>query len=300
MSYLEKALKFLTKNYLLALPILVALVIPALMVENATAGATSNFMDNFETMQELAENMEDLQYYSDDVMDLYEYMFEDVFGDIWGIAQAAMMASFIGFILNFIARPMTYGLVNRGLATGSVKIQDAGNGLGENLVKYLLFLIGQAVLWLLIGIASIIAFILIAMIAARLGGIGFIIILICILALVAFGIFVSVITNLWFPAMVVEDLGVIEGLKKAFTVGKAKFWTLLGVGLLVWLASVIGGFIFGFFTGIPFLGTIIGTLVPTVVAFVMIAFCLVLYRDHIGADVVEAQAPVVEPENYNM
>lgn len=298
MKYLEKSLKFLSKNYLLAIPIFLTLLIPALMVESATDGVTSSVKDSIENIVEIGENLEDMQYYFNDYEDLYNFLvedvFEDVFEDIASLIKISMQAAFLGFVLGIVTKPMTYGLVNRGLDKGTGKLQDAGTNLGENIVKYFIFIIGRAVLWLLIFISTIISLLIIGVIASKAGDIGMYIILVSVVALILFSILIAVISNLWYPAMVIEDLGVVEGFKKAFSIGKSKFWTLLGISILVAIASAVGGFIFGLFTFVPYLGTVLAKLIPAAASFIMITFYIMVYRDKVGLVIEQPKNPPVE------
>jgi hypothetical protein len=134
-------------------------------------------------------------------------------------------------------------------------------------------------LWLVFTIAVCIFILVFVILASIIGKIGYVLVALSILLSVLAGIVLGILTSLWFPAMVVENLDVIAALKKSFKVASASFWTILGITLLVWLVGAVAGFILGFIGLIPFIGTLIVSIVPAVTGFIMIVFYMMIYRD---------------------
>ena len=84
---------------------------------------------------------------------------------------------------------------------------------------------------------------------------------------------------LWFPAVCVEDSGIIDGLKNSFKTVKGSFWPILGITILVSIGGSILGSILGIF---PFIGTVISSVITSLSTFILIVYYFEIYRAKTG------------------
>jgi hypothetical protein len=200
-----------------------------------------------------------------------------------GFLSAVALGSGIwSFIFNFVAVPVTYGLINKGLETGSANLNDIGSAISDNFVKYIMYFIGTLVLSLAIGIGVGLVFLVLWVIILLLKGVGVALMAIVALVLLVAGIVFAVVVSMWFSAMVVDGLDVVAAAKKSVEVVKDCFWTVLGITVLVSIVIAIIGSILSYLRFIPLLGPIIYSVVPTAQTFVMAVFLLTLYREKTG------------------
>jgi hypothetical protein len=265
MKYLENAIRFSLKNWMLILPLFILTALAFLLggVGSSVAGvaktlASLNSLVNFRD--------------SGDIMSTIPGLVPKVAfgGGIWA------------FLLQFVSIPITYGLINKSLETGNASLNDCGEAISRNFVKYVLYMIGMIVVGLVIGIGVLVLVLVIGLLCAILKWFGAFLAIILglalLLALIAFGVLIS----MWLSAMVVDDLDVVAAAKKSIEIVKSCFWTILGITILISIAAAIVGSILGWFSGIPLLGRIICSAVPTAQTFLMAVFLLAVYRDKTG------------------
>ncbi len=263
MNYLENAIKFLVKYWILALPLLILTALAFLLTgpDTINAGSLLNSYANTGLLRGMPTSS---WFYT---------------------AIASLMPSGGGFwllLLNFAAIPLTYGLVNKNLETGYASLGDVGQTLSRNLVKYILYFAGTLILGLAVFIACAIVILLLGLIMNLLGVFGNAIMVLVMLAIAIGGIVAVVLLSMWFSAMVVDGLDVVAAAKKSIEIVRTVFWTVLGITILVAIICGIVGFILSFLKVIPLLGPIIASVVPTAQTFVMIVFLLTLYREKTG------------------
>ncbi len=261
MKYLSKAIDFAIKNWMLIIPVFALMAIVNLIQSGAAAGLASLItladMDKFTSVEGLLS------------------VIPVIFGAIIG-------GSILGLISRFIYEPATYGLASKGIEMGSASLNDLGAALKENIVKFVMFLIGSLVVNLILGIASFLVMLIMVLLVSLLKGFGVVLMIIVIIGLVIFYIAFNTLISLWFPAMVTDGLDVFAAFKKSIEIVISCFWTVFGITVLVGIAASIASFILGFLGGIPVLGTIILTAIPAIQYFVLVVFSLLVYRENTG------------------
>jgi len=264
MKYLSKALSFTIKNWMLIIPLFALTALAGLIkgagavISLATIVSLFN-IDNYSSV--------------DALIKLIPAILTAVFG-----------GSIISFIIPFIHQPATYGLVNKSLDTGYASLNDIGAAISGNFVKYIMYFIGTLVVNIVLGIATFLIMLLMILLVAALKGFGVVLMILVLIALLLFFIVFSVLTSFWFTAMVVDGLDVVNAFKKSIEVVKSSFWTVVGITLLVVIAASIISSILSFLNFIPVIGPIILSAIPTIQAFVLIVFRMMLYREKTGRD----------------
>ena len=264
MKYLENAIKFLIKNWILAVPLFVLIALAALL------GGASNAAASLSSLWTAYGNMGQLSNPS------------SLFSSLPAILPAVAVGGGIWAILfNFVAIPASYGLVNKSLDTGSAGLNDIGSAISQNFVKYIMYFIGMIVLSIALGLGSFIIILILSLLTALVKPL---IILTVIVAITLFiGILIlMILLSMWLSAMIVDGLDVIAAAKKSIEVIKSCFWTVLGITILVAIACGIAGWILGLLAIIPLIGPIIASIVPSAQTFVMIVFLLIIYRERTG------------------
>ena len=285
MKYLEKAFHFLIKNYFLMVPLFIVAVLPSLI---AAAGASA-LGANMGEIWLIIQNLED---FLEEPMKLMEAIGPMLIATV-GLAG---LGGFLAFVLNFVAYPATGGMIKKGMKTGRTDLSDFSPSLSEYFKTYFMYWVGKLVFGIIVGIIAIILFVILGIIAGMLGRVvGIILAVLGVLAMGVVGIAITILVTLWFPAMVIDNLAVVDGFKKSIEVAKSNFWTLLGIGLLVTVASAIVGGIVGLIVGwIPFIGTIIAQVIPTFATVLILVFQFMLYADRTGNNNTETQEPQVQ------
>jgi hypothetical protein len=275
MKYFEDAFKFVTKNYLLLIPIFIATLVPAILVVGSAPSAA-----------DVQAIIAEFQQYPDYFANNPEALFEALRAA--GIGNTASSGA-ISTILNFMAIPMTAGLIKLGLSRGNVSVNDFAPALGSNIGKYLRFFLGT-ILFLIVSIIALIIYViaLITMLTTM-GDAGIFVLIIGFLLLFVIGFTLAIFLSFWFASMVLDDLGVMAALKKSFAIAKRCFWTLVGIGLLIGIAEGIVGGIVGFFGFIPLLPTILTSGVSAVAATVHMVFVFMIYRSFQPSSEVEVE-----------
>ncbi len=262
MNYLVNAIKFSIKNWMLIIPIF------ALMALASLIGGISSAFGLFGSITSFIQTSN----YSD--LGVLFKLISSLFTSI------AVGGGIIAFIAPFIYQPATYGLVNKSLETGNASINDIGAAISTNFVKYIKYFVGTIVALLACGILTFILLLLCVLIMKASVVIG--ILLFLLIALVIFTLY-NALLNIWFAAMVIDEIDVVTAVKKAIEVIKGSLGTVFGITLLVIIAAIIAGAIIGFIVGwIPLIRKIIAAVVPAVKAFIMVVFSMMLYREKTG------------------
>lgn len=264
MRYLENAIKFLLKYWILAVPLFVLTAIPALISGSGTAAAQ---------MGKLWQTLSDPGQLTNP---------GNILSTFSAVLPAIAGGGILAFIFQFVSIPATYGLVNKGLETGNAGLNDVGQAISLNFVKYVMYFVGMIVLGIAVTVVFVIISLILGLLISILKGIGIIITVIVMLALVIALIVLAVLLSMWLSAMVVDGLDVIGAAKKSIEIVRTSFWMVLGIIILVAIACGIAGWILGLLAFIPLLGPIIASIVPTVQAFIMIVFLLSVYRERTG------------------
>lgn len=264
MKFLESAIKFSIKNWMLILPLFILTALA-----NLLGGVGRSAMD----FSKLWSSYGNLNNFTNP---------GDLMSTLPGLFSAVAVGSGIwAFLFQFVSLPMTYGLVNKSLDTGNASLNDIGSAISGNFVKYVMYFIGTLVIGLVIGIGSVILMLLLALLTSLIHILGVLMFIVG-LALFIGCIVLGVLLSMWLSAMIVDGLDVVAAAKKSIEIVKGCFWTVLGITILVIIAIAIAGFILGLLRGIPLLGPIIYSVVPTAQTFVMIVFLMMLYRERTG------------------
>lgn len=264
MKYFEDAFKFVTKNYLLLIPAFIAALVPAVLVMGSTP-----------TTADIQVILSDFQQYPDYFLNNPDAFFEAL--RTAGVGNSASSGA-ISMILNFMAIPMTAGLVKLGLSKGNVTINDFAPALGANIGKYLRYFLAGILFGIVVAVAFVLYFIALITVLVAMGESGIIVFFLGIILLFVLSITLAFFLSFWFGAMVLDDLGVMSALKKSFAIAKRCFWTLVGIGLLIAIAEALIGGIVGFFAFVPLLPTILNSAISAVATVVHLAFLFMIYR----------------------
>ena len=254
MKYLENAIRFITKHYILAVPLFISTALAALL-----GGSTSGFIGK--AWEVLADMRAEVDFFNNPA------------GIISFLTSAAVVSGigFLSFILTIIVTPATYGMVNKALNEGFATLNDFVPQFKNNIAKYLIFWLGFGILVALFGLIS-------ALFIAISKWLGILFIVIMFLLIIIAVVYVGVNMSLWFPAMVVENIDVLSAFKKSFSLVKRNFLMILGINLLVGIVASLASLILSILGMIPLLGSIILSIVPTASSFTMIVFFLMYYK----------------------
>lgn len=261
MKYLENAIKFLLKYWILAVPLFVLTAIASL-VSNAGISAVQ-----LDTLWAIISNPGQLADPGNLIQTLPT------------ILPAMAGGGILAFLFKFVSIPATYGLVHKGLEAGTASLNDIGSAISQNFVKYIMYFVGTLVLGIAIAIAFFIVAVLLGLILTLLGSFGDVLLTLVIFAIFVIVVVFIVLLSMWLSAMVVDNLDVVAAARKSIEVVKTSFWTVIGISLLVAIACGIAGFILGL---VPFLGPILTSAASSVQVFVMIVFLLSMYREKTG------------------
>ncbi|MDP2814046.1 MAG: hypothetical protein Q8S15_01870 [Erysipelotrichaceae bacterium] len=275
MKYFEDAFKFVTKNYLILIPFFIVALVPAILVMGSTP-----------TTADVDAILRDFQQYPGYFLDNPEVFIEAL--RTAGVGNSASSGS-IAMILNFMAIPMTAGLVKLGLNRGSVSINDFALALSSNIGKYFRYFLGGILFGLVAVIAIILYVVALISLLTTMSESGVIVVILGFILLSVIAIAISLFLSFWFTAMVLDDLGVMAALKKSFAIAKRSFWTLFGIGLLLAIAEGIVGGILGFFAFIPLLPTVLISILSAFIAVVHMAFLFLIYRSYQPSSRIETE-----------
>lgn len=265
MKYLENAVRFSIKNWMLILPLFILVALGNIISGVGSAVAT------FNNIWSAIGSLNDI--------DGPGAVFS-ILPKLFGVF--AIGGGIVASLFKFVYLPATYGLVNKSLETGYASINDIGAVLSENFVKYVIYFLGTLVVGLVVGIGTCLILLLLALFILLLKGLGVALMILVLLPLfIVFFIF-SILISMWLTAMIVDNLDVVAAAKKSIEIVRSCFWTVLGITLLINIAASIAGGILAVLNVIPLIGPIIYSAVPAAQTFVMIVFLLSLYREKTG------------------
>ncbi len=270
MRFLENAFKFTFKNFLLAIPLLISMAIPSLIISIGTAGLVAKMTQKYAQIFQSAMSGE----YAG---------FDASFFD--GLVTMPMIISvvigcFLFLLLAILVYPATYGLINKKYETGNATLSDFTQCLSKYIGRYVLYGLLSLAIGIGLGIALIILIVLASVVMALVSNVfGIILMVLFYLVFIVACIVLGVYMHLWFPAVCIEDSGILDGLKNSFKTVKGSFWPILGITLLVSLGGSIVGSILGIF---PFIGVVISSVTTTLAEFILIVYYFEVYRAKTG------------------
>lgn len=158
-----------------------------------------------------------------------------------------IIAVVVLFVLVFIVLAFFLGTIGRiGLIRGTYQAERGA----ERLVFGELFSESMPYFWrvlglsLLIGLAFLLLLLPLILFGVLTAGIGFACILPLVCILIPVGFAVSVIIEQANAAMVLENLGISDGLRKGWDVVRANIGPMIALGLILLIGSAVVGFIF--------------------------------------------------------
>jgi hypothetical protein len=274
MRDLENAFKFTFKNFLIALPLLISMAIPSLIMNVGTMGFSFNFIQKYQQL------MQDMMYNQN--ADYSMSFLNDFFADLISpkMIISIIVASLLSIIFAIIVYPATYGMINKKYETGEATLSDFIPCMSKYIGRYVQF----ALLSLAIGIGLSLVLLILGGIAGVIMAtvnvaVGILLLVLFILAYIVGAIALGVYMYLWFPAVCVENTGIIEGLKNSFRKVKGSFWSLFGITILITLGGSIAGGILGW---VPLIGSVVQSVISSLVTFVNIVFYFEVYRNKTG------------------
>jgi hypothetical protein len=276
MRHLENAFKFTFKNFLLTLPLLISLAIPALISGVGSLGLIAHsgtLLENFKRM--LEDNAYGAGYFN------YTDLFAGINLGTFIISSA--VSGLLSFIFMLLVRPATYGLINLHYETGSAKLNDFTKCMSKYIGRYVLYGLLTIAIGIGLGVVLVILMVIGGFVSAASTGLGILLIVIFLLAFIVGVAALKTYMSLWFPAVCVEDSDIIQGLKNSFRAVNGSFWPILGITLLVTLCGSIAGAILGGIIGlIPVIGNIVAPVISGLADFILMAFYFDIYREKTG------------------
>jgi len=287
MKYLENAFKFLGKYYLLLIPLFIATVIPAIINAPSQNAMTQQ-------MEEITKSMLNpgMVQNSNEMLEMYSTLMQP--------SATYWLSIILSLVLTIIVTPATYGMVNKALSTGNADLSDFVPEMKNNIVKYIIFGLASIVLGFGIGIAILLVIgicVALFFVSPALGGImSFLLGLASIIAVFVLAVWIS----FWFIAMVSDELGVLDALKKSISVAKSYFWPIVGINILVGIGyAIVSGIFSGIFGKIPLIGPVFVSVIAVLYQFVIIAFMFEVYRDKTGkSDSINQDLTLDMPGDY--
>lgn len=272
MEQIKKALGILRENWILVMPIYLTRLIPALL-------SIYIFSEMSEELVSLlsVEEIGETQY----VLENYEKVTREFIQANRDYIMASVLVGVLGLILNLLALPATFGMIREKLVQGekldfSRVFPNAGRYFG----KYLLYRISKLALWILVSFVGLILFVSVAYLGSLVDQ-GMAVLLAMLLGLVfTLGAAVlHLILKLWFPAMVLEELGIFEGLQEAFRKSKICFWPLfagfLGIRFIAWIANMLLNLLVG---DLSYFSPFLMNVIPSIATVILLIFYLLLYQ----------------------
>lgn len=270
MRYLENAFRFTFKNFLLAIPLLISMAIPTLIISIGTAGFVAKLTQKY--MQMFQDAMKG-EYTSFDI-NFFDGMIS------MPMILSVIVGSILFLVLAIIVYPATYGLINKKYETGIATLNDFTQCMSKYIGRYVLYGLLYFAISLGLSLVLCILIVLASVVSVLVSNIlGILLMILLYLVFVVGIIAITTYMYLWFPAVCVEDSGIIDGLKNSFKTVKGSFWPILGITLLVSIGGGIAGSILGIF---PFIGTVISSVTTTLAGFVLMVYYFEIYRAKTG------------------
>lgn len=266
MRYLTDSVKFAVRNWRLMIPLFAVLTISLFIQGSGTTAGLS-------ALAELA-NPDDYENTGILIRTVADFL------------AAVTSGGYVLLAARLIYYPLTFGLVNKGIKVGHASLSDTGAVIKENLVRSVVHLVCESVVYAVIGLVSV----TLLMFLKREGYLLFMI----------FVTLTLILTSLWFPAMVADGLDVFSAFRKSVRVVGSSFWIICGINFVVGLASIfaasVAGAVAGIISGIlglpgssPVISTIITSFLTIVGAavisarqFVLATARLMIYREKTG------------------
>ena len=273
MKFLENALKFTFKNFILCLPLLFVYVIPNIIIGIGSMFFMVNYLGQIEKIVDQMTANPNFVPGLDFIVDIYGMPF----------LLSIIIALAITLVLTIIFTPATYGMVSKKLQTGSASLKDVMPSMSKFVGRYVLFLLMNVVfvLGILIVFAIFMALSVFLMISVL--PLGIMLLFISFIGYLFVLLLYSAACGMWFPAVCTEDCGIMEGLKYCFKALKGTFWRVFGIMLLVSLCTGVASM---FFSWIPVLGTMAAGGVSALSSFVLIVYYFQVYRARTGRPVI--------------
>ncbi|ACL76151.1 hypothetical protein [Ruminiclostridium cellulolyticum] len=274
MRYLENAFKFTFKNFIITLPLLIAMAIPSMIMGVGSLG----FLFNMKNFEQIFEQMLDS---SGTFIPTYR-MFIDLYGPAMIISM--IISAVLGLILSILVYPATYGMINKKYETGISTLSDMTSSMTKYIGRYVLYGLLKIAIWIGLVIAYLILVTIgIVVVTAVSKVAGAILLVLFTLAFIAACIALGVYTSLWFTAVCVEDSDILTGLKNSFRYVSGSFGKILGISMLIAIFGSIGGAIIGVVVGwIPIIGGAVSSIVSYLAQFITIVFFFEIYREKSG------------------
>ena len=273
MKFLENALKFTFKNFILCLPLLFVYVIPNIIIGIGSMFFMVNYLGQIEKIIDQMTANPNFVPGLDFIVDIYGMPF----------LLSIIIALAITLVLTIIFTPATYGMVSKKLQTGSASLKDVMPSMSKFVGRYVLFLLMNVVfvLGILIVFAIFMALSVFLMISVL--PLGIMLLFVSFIGYLFVLLLYSAACGMWFPAVCTEDCGIIQGLKYCLKAIKGTFWRVFGIMLLVSLCTGVASM---FFSWIPVLGTMAAGGVSALSSFVLIVYYFQVYRARTGRPVI--------------
>lgn len=270
MRYLENAFRFTFKNFVIALPLLISMVIPAVIMNIGTIGFTVKLAEKY---QRLFENMS-IGQTPEIGIDFYSGLFNKP------MIISMIVALALSLLFSILVYPATYGLINKKYETGKATLSDFTQCMSKYIGRYVLFMLLNFAIVMGLYLVFVILVVIAAVILTQVSTVvGVLLVVLFSLAFIVGYIALIIYMSLWFPAVCIEDTGIIQGLKNSFKYVKGSFWPILGITLLVSLCGAVGAGILGLF---PIIGTVISSVITTLAGYIIIVYYFELYRAKTG------------------
>ena len=274
MRYLENAFKFTFKNFIITLPLLIAMAIPSMVMGVGSLG----FLFNMKNFEQIFEQMLDN---SGTFVPSYD-MFVGLYGPTMIISM--IVSTFLTLVLSILVYPATYGMINKKYETGTSTLSDITASMTKYIGRYVLYGLLSIALWIGLTVAYLILVAIGVVVVTAVSNVaGAILLVLFTLAFIAACIAFGVYTSLWFPAVCVENSDIITGLKNSFRYVSGSFWKILGISILISIFGTIAGSIVGLVVGwIPIIGGAVSSIVSNLAQFITIVFFFEIYREKSG------------------
>lgn len=268
MRYLENAFRFTFKNFLITLPLLISMAIPAFIMG---LGSIS-FMSNFSNMQQVIQDM-----VNGGSIDYSNLMYE-LYGPTMIVSM--IVAGIISLIFSILVYPITYGLINKKYETGKATFSDMTECLSKYIGRYVLYMLLGYAIGIVLGLVLLILFAIGSVVVIKVNmAIGILLMVLLTLVFIVGGFVLKIYMSLWFPAVCIENSGIIDGLKNSFRMVKGSFWPILGITLLVSLCGTVAGMMLGW---LPIIGSVVSSVTATLAEFITIVYYFEVYRAKTG------------------